>query len=107
VCGLGLLLFRQPAIHVLTPIHDAAAEAEAVRPDAEMAPVAQCRHRRAEYRGCLCQGQQLSRRVGVIVGHDRYLRACGDSMGASESAAHEHGRQLALPVPVPRLLALL
>ena len=54
--GLGLLLFRQPAVHVLTPIHDAAAEAKAVRPDAEMAPVAQRHHRRAEYRGRLDQG---------------------------------------------------
>ena len=84
--GLSLLLCCQPAVHVLPPVHDAAAQTEAVRPDAKMAPVAQRRHRGAEHRCCFRQSQQLSCRVDVLVGHDRYLRAGDDSMGINEPA---------------------
>jgi len=44
---LSLLPFGHPAIYVLAPVDDAAAEAEAVWPDAEVPPVPQRGHRRA------------------------------------------------------------
>jgi hypothetical protein len=73
---LRLPLFSHPAFHVLAPADDAATKAEAVRPDAEMPPVAQRRHRSAENGRHLLQGQTWWRRRGrlLLVLADALLR---------------------------------
>jgi hypothetical protein len=91
---LGLLPFCHAAVYVCSPVDDAAAEAEAVWPDAEVPPVPQRGHRGAKDGRCLLQCQQFSRRgPGVVVVHGQLPPRNRDRwMGASTSSPHATAR---------------
>src|SRR4051794_32857633 len=62
-------LLLDPRLEVVTAVEDAAAEAEATRTGAQVAPVPQGGHRSAEQLGGLGDGEQFGLAAGGIVGH--------------------------------------
>jgi hypothetical protein len=108
---LGLLPFGHPALYVLAPVDDAAAEAEAVWPDAEVSPVPQRGHRGAR----TAASSSVSSSAAAVWASSsftaRYLRVIEtDEMGSVEELPARNGacpKGIDLPVSVLGVPALL